>query len=78
MILCCIILHQCSIFKSLIPHLQIQGIAIFQVIFEDDDHEKKVFEKEKEDFKEDVFKMHDEITCLKNALEKKNIYLAKL
>ena len=34
-------LHQRSIFKSLIPSLQIPGITIFQVVFEDDSHEKK-------------------------------------
>ncbi|XP_050746887.1 uncharacterized protein C10orf67 homolog, mitochondrial [Gymnogyps californianus] len=44
-------------------------IAIFQIVFEDDDHEKKMLEKENEDFKEEVFKLHNEISHLENALK---------
>ncbi|KAM6210837.1 uncharacterized protein C10orf67 homolog, mitochondrial [Sarcoramphus papa] len=45
-------------------------IAIFQIVFEDDDHEKKMLEKENEDFKEEVFKRHNEISHLENALKR--------
>ncbi|KAM6101294.1 uncharacterized protein C10orf67 homolog, mitochondrial [Theristicus caerulescens] len=40
------------------------------VVFEDDDHEKKMLEKENEDFKEEVFKLHNEVSRLENALKR--------
>ncbi|XP_064362001.1 uncharacterized protein C10orf67 homolog, mitochondrial [Dromaius novaehollandiae] len=50
------------------------------VAFEDDDHEKKMLEKENEDFKEEIFKLHNKIFHLENALkrsEKENCLLDK-
>ncbi|KAM7124515.1 LOW QUALITY PROTEIN: uncharacterized protein C10orf67 homolog, mitochondrial [Ciconia maguari] len=40
------------------------------VVFEDDDHENKMLAKENEDFKEEVFKPHNEISRLENALKR--------
>ncbi|KAM6374860.1 LOW QUALITY PROTEIN: uncharacterized protein C10orf67 homolog, mitochondrial [Alca torda] len=51
-----------------------------QVVFQDDNHEKKMLEKENEDFKEEVFELHNEISCLENALkhsEKEKYFLDK-
>nr|XP_047917633.1 uncharacterized protein C10orf67 homolog, mitochondrial [Anser cygnoides] len=39
------------------------------VVFEDDDHEKKKSEKEREDFSEEVFKPGNEISRLENSLK---------
>ncbi|KAM9233009.1 LOW QUALITY PROTEIN: uncharacterized protein C10orf67 homolog, mitochondrial [Leptosomus discolor] len=51
------------------------------VVFEDDDHEKNKLEKDNEDFKEDVFKLHNEISRLQNALkhsEKENKQIQRM
>ncbi|XP_067147887.1 uncharacterized protein C10orf67 homolog, mitochondrial isoform X1 [Apteryx mantelli] len=51
-----------------------------RVAFEDDDHEKKMLEKGNEDFKEEIFKLHNKIFHLENALkrsEKENCLLDK-
>ncbi|KAM8810842.1 uncharacterized protein C10orf67 homolog, mitochondrial [Eudromia elegans] len=50
------------------------------VAFEDDDHEKTTLEKENEDFKEEISKLHNKIFRLENALkrsEKENCLLDK-
>nr|XP_038030609.1 uncharacterized protein C10orf67 homolog, mitochondrial isoform X3 [Anas platyrhynchos] len=40
-----------------------------EVVFEDDDHEKKKSEKEREVFNEEVFKLRNEISRLENSLK---------
>lgn len=70
-----------SIFKSLIACLETQSFLIFQIIFEDDDQEKKMLEKENEDFKQEVSRLYDMILHLENSLklsEKENKKLGKL
>nr|XP_009672008.1 PREDICTED: intermediate filament protein ifa-1-like [Struthio camelus australis] len=50
------------------------------VAFEDDDHEKKMLEKENEVFKEEIFELHNKIFHLENSLkrsEKENSLLDK-
>lgn len=39
------------------------------MVFEDDDHEKKKSEKEREVFSEEVFKLRNEISRLENSLK---------
>ncbi|KAM9304436.1 LOW QUALITY PROTEIN: uncharacterized protein C10orf67 homolog, mitochondrial [Morus bassanus] len=53
---------------SLLLHVILE--PSYKVVFEDDDHEKKMLAKENEDFKEEVFKLHSEISRLENALKR--------
>ncbi|KGL76711.1 Uncharacterized protein C10orf67, partial [Tinamus guttatus] len=73
-------LHECQEKEKDKMVCFLKGIAIFQVAFEDDDHEKTMLEKENEDFKEEISKLHNKIFRLENTLkrsEKENCLLGK-